>query len=150
MSKNFWKDSDALRNLGSLRQQEWEINQDIKDEEISEAISSTPNFKACGPDGIPMEFFKALIPGNNDSDESSENNNNISSGFKCLKVLINSIWNGDFPKSWNNASIISIHKKGDPSDCNNYRGISLINNGLKIIAKIIANRISKYGMIKDL
>jgi hypothetical protein len=62
-------------------------------------------------------------------------NSNISSGFKCLKALISRIWNGDFPKLWNNASIVSIYKKGDPSDCNNYRGISLINNGLKIIAK---------------
>jgi len=46
-----------------IRQQEWEINQDISNEEISYAISSTPNFKACDPDGIMMEFFKALIPG---------------------------------------------------------------------------------------
>jgi len=74
--------------------------------------SSTPNFKACGPDGIPMEFFKALIPCKDDSEGSSDNNSNISSGFKCLKALINRIWNGDFPKSWNNASIVSIHKKG--------------------------------------
>ena len=36
--------------------------------------------------------------------------------------------------------------KGDPSDCNNYHGISLINNRLKIITKIISNRISKYGI----
>jgi len=47
--------------LGSPRQQEWNINQGIRDEEISETISSTLNFKACGPDGIPMEFFKVLI-----------------------------------------------------------------------------------------
>jgi hypothetical protein len=82
-----------------------------------------------------MEFFKALIPGKDYSEESSENNSNISSDFKCLKALINRIWNGDFPKSWNNASIVSIHKKGDPSDCNNHHGISLINNGLKIFSK---------------
>jgi len=63
-----------------------------------------------------------------------------------MSALINRIWNGDFPKSRNNVSIVSIHKKGDPSDCDNYRGISLINNGLKIIAKIIANRTSKYGI----
>jgi len=44
--------------------------------------------------------------------------------------------------------IISIHKKGDPSDCNNYRGISLTNNVLKIVVKIIAYRISKYGIDK--
>jgi len=45
--------------------------------------SSTPNFKPCGPDGIPMEFFKALIPCKDDSEGSSDNNSNISSGFKC-------------------------------------------------------------------
>ncbi|OUM70091.1 hypothetical protein PIROE2DRAFT_1769 [Piromyces sp. E2] len=33
-----------------------------------------------------------------------------------------------FPKKWNSASIVSIPKKGDLSDCNNYRGISLIND----------------------
>jgi len=53
--------------LGSLRKQERDINQGISDEENCEAISSTPNFKACGPDGIPMEFFKALIPSKSDS-----------------------------------------------------------------------------------
>ena len=45
-----------------------------------------------------MEFFKALIPSKDDSEGSSDNNSNISSGFKCLKALINRIWNGDFPK----------------------------------------------------
>jgi len=58
LSKDYWKDSDALRNLGSPKQQEWEINQGIRHEEVSEAISSMPNFKACGPDGIPMEFHQ--------------------------------------------------------------------------------------------
>jgi len=38
--------------LGRPRQQEWDINQGISDEEICKAISSTPNFKACGPDMV--------------------------------------------------------------------------------------------------
>ena len=66
------KDSNVLRNFGNPRHQEWEINQGISDEEIREANSYTPNFKACGPDGIPMEFFKAMIPDKNDSEESYE------------------------------------------------------------------------------
>ena len=44
------------------------------------------------------------------------------------------------------SAIISIPKKGDLSDCNNYRGISLINVGLKIISKIVTNRIAKYAL----
>jgi hypothetical protein len=44
--------------------------------------------------------------------------------------------------------MVSIHKKDNPIDCNNYCGISLIKSGLKILAKIISNRISKYGIDK--
>jgi len=64
---------------------------------------------------------------------------------KCLEIIFNKIWNGSFPSNWNSASIVSIPKKGDLSDCNNYRGISLINVGLKIITKVITERISKYA-----
>ncbi len=46
----------------------------------------------------------------------------------------------------NKSSIISIPKKGDPTNCDNYRGISLINNGIKLISKIISKRISDYGL----
>jgi len=62
LSKDFWKDSNVLRNLGTPRQSTRirEIYHDISDEEISETIWSTSNFKACDSDGIPMEFFKAF------------------------------------------------------------------------------------------
>jgi len=72
--------------LGSPRQQEWDINQGIIDEEICKAISSTPNFKACSPDGIPMEFFKTLITCKNESEESSENNSNIHLALNVSKL----------------------------------------------------------------
>jgi len=42
--------------------------------------------------------------------------------------------------------LFSIPKKGDPTNCDNYRGISLINNGIKLISKILATRISEYGL----
>jgi len=51
------------------------------------------------------------------------------------------LWDGDFPNDWNLASIISIPKKVNLSDCNNYHGISPINIDLKILSKIVSNRI---------
>ena len=38
-------------------------------------------------------------------------------------------------------------KQGDDlSDCDNYRGISLINNDIKLISKIVSKKISEYGL----
>jgi len=50
----------------------------------------------------------------------------------------------------NNASIISIHTKGNTLDYNNYGDISLINNELKIIAKSKLIESLNMELIKDL
>ena len=138
LSRNYWKNSYIPKQISVEDHCEWDINQEISKEEIKEAILSTPNYKASGPDNIPIEFYKAMLPNGSNSSGNS--------GLDSLHNLFNKIWDGDFPESWNNASIVSIPKKGDLSDCDNYRGISLINNGIKIISKIVATRISKYGI----
>ena len=126
----------------------WNINDPITLPEIQETILSMKNNKAPGPDGIPVEFFKAFFKPSNTSnnDQNSQVANDYSNGAKCLLLLFNKIWDGDFPDDWNTASIVSIPKKGDLSDCNNYRGISLINVGIKILSKIVTNRISNYAL----
>jgi len=47
-----------------------------------------PTFKACGPNGIPMEFFNALIPGKDDSEKSWENN--------IIEKVVIHHWNNGF------------------------------------------------------
>ena len=39
-----------------------------------------------------------------------------------------------------------FQKKGDLADCNNYRGISFINIEIKILSKIVTNRISYFAL----
>jgi len=39
--------------------QEWNINKDISIDEIVRTIESTSNFKALGPDNIPIELYKS-------------------------------------------------------------------------------------------
>ena len=71
--------------------------------------------------------------------------------FLCIKLIGSKpkIRTFSYVKKFNNKFSFfetkSIPKKGDLSDCNNYRGISLINVGLKIISKIVTNRIVKYA-----
>ena len=52
---------------------------------------------------------------------------------------------GKVPQAWKDAVLIPIFKKGDKTQCDNYRGISLLNHGGKILAKIIANRLSVFS-----
>jgi hypothetical protein len=48
----------------------------------------------------------------------------------CSEIhkLICSIWSKEeLPQQWKESIIVSIHKKGDKIDCNNYQAISLLS-----------------------
>eukprot|EP00833_Pecoramyces_ruminatium_P008357 jgi/Orpsp1_1/1182389/evm.model.c7180000081096.1 len=111
LDRNYW--NYTLRNI-CLRTIYWDINGPITVNEIKNIISSMKNNKAPGLDDIPIEFYKALFC----NDELEEIH---PAAGKCLELIFNKIWNGSFPKKWNSASLVSIPKKGDLTDCSNYR-----------------------------
>jgi hypothetical protein len=64
---------------------------------------------------------------------------------RSLKNLIDDIWvNETLPRSWYSGIICPLHKKGDPTLCENYRAITLLNIGYKILFNIIYERLKKY------
>jgi hypothetical protein len=59
--------------------------------------------------------------------------------------LINSVWNKEeLPDQWKVSIIVPIHKKGDKTDCNNYRGISLLLTSYIILSNILLSRLGTY------
>jgi hypothetical protein len=65
--------------------------------------------------------------------------------WDLIYELITNIWEqGEMPKEWLIALIQPIHKKKDKTNCSNYRGISLLNITYKVMANIIAKRLSPY------
>jgi hypothetical protein len=53
--------------------------------------------------------------------------------LSAIHKLINSIWNKEeLPDQWKRSVIVPIHKKGDKTDCSNYRGISLLSTSYKM------------------
>ena len=97
-------------------------------EEIMAAIRSLKNGKAPGQDGLNAELFKA------DPEFAAQ----------VLQPLYEKIWEEKLlPDDWTEGTIVKIPKKGALSNCNNWRGITLLSVPSKILAKIIINRISK-------
>jgi len=57
-----------------------------------------------------------------------------------------SIWKKEkLPEEWKESIIIPIHKKEDKTDCNNYRGISLLPTTYKILSNILLSRLIPYA-----
>lgn len=46
------------------------------------------------------------------------------------------------PSAWNRLQLISLHKKGDTQDPDNYRGLSIMSILPKLYASILAARVS--------
>ena len=85
--------------------------------EFELAIDKLKSHKSLGIDQIPAELFKA--------------------GGRTIYLEIHkpiiSIWKKEkLPEEWKESIIVLIHKKGDKTDCNNYRGISFCQSLTKL------------------
>ena len=101
-------------------------NMEIKVEEVLKEIKLSKNGKAPGPGAINSELLKY--------------------GGEKIAILITRLLNkilkeGDIPDEMRTGYISSIFKKGDKNDCANYRGICVTNPIMKIIGRIIRNRL---------
>jgi hypothetical protein len=60
-----------------------------------------------------------------------------------VSALIKRIWQEKrMPQQWRNAIICPIPKKGDRTNCENYKGVSLLDVTYKVLTRIIRKRIS--------
>jgi len=63
-----------------------------------------------------------------------------------IQELILNIWRSEkMPNEWNKSIICPIYKKGEKTECSNYRGISLLNTVHKILATAINNRSKTFA-----
>jgi hypothetical protein len=66
----------------------------------------------------------------------------------CSEIhkLINSVWNKEeLPEQWKESISVPIYKKGDKTDCSNYRGISLLSTRYKILSNILLTRLTPHA-----
>ena len=81
------------------------------EEEIAIAMKTMANAKELRPDGLPEELLKLRL----------QKDWTILLEFHQLTTLI---WHeGKVPQQWKDAVITVLYKKGDKTECENYRGI---------------------------
>uniref|UniRef100_A0A3B4WXV4 Reverse transcriptase domain-containing protein n=1 Tax=Seriola lalandi dorsalis TaxID=1841481 RepID=A0A3B4WXV4_SERLL len=103
------------------------LDVDISEMEVLQAINSLQNNKTPGPDGFPVEYYKAFSK-------------------KLLTPLTNMIKealeNKKLPESLEIATITLLPKPGkDKQKCDSYRPLSLLNADYKILSKLVALRL---------
>jgi len=108
-----------------------ELDEPPTEEELSKAIDSLAHGKAPGNDGIPAEVLQCAKP----------------TLLPSLHQLLLQCWEeGSVPHDMRDANIITLYKnKGDRSDCNNYRGISLLSIVGKAFARVILKRLQQLA-----
>lgn len=82
------------------------VNEEIQLEDVEEAIKSIENGKAAGNDEITPEMLIYL---------------GVNRTQFLLQMCRRTWKEGKVPRDWEMAVILPIYKKGDRSDCSNYR-----------------------------
>ena len=94
------------------------------------AIEKLKGHKSPGIVHIPVEMFKA---------------GGRTIGLEIHK-LVTSIWKKEkLPEELKESIIIIIHKKGDKTDWNNYRGISLLQTSYIILSNILLSKLIPFA-----
>ena len=90
------------------------------------AVQSLKKGKTAGVNNIPAELDQA---GGEDV-------------ISALTTTCNKIWQtGELPTPWTQTLVITLPKKGNLQQCQNYRTISLISHQSKVMLKVIPNRL---------
>ena len=116
---------DAVECLPTME----ELDTEPTLEELSKVIDSLASGKAPGSDGISSDLIKHCK----------------TTLLHSRHVLLCQCWQeGAVPQDMRDPKIITLFKnKGERSDCNNYRGISLLSVIGKVFAKVILIRLQK-------
>jgi len=96
-------------------------------EEVKRAIKQARYGKAAGPSEVTSDMLKA----------------SGDAGVSWVMDLCNEVVReGRIPGDWKHSLMVSVYKgKGDALECGSYRGIKLIDHGLKILERLIEKKV---------
>ena len=103
-----------------------DLEPDILECEVKQALGSTTMNKASGGDEIPVELFQIRKAG----------------AVKVLHLICQQTGKTQlWPYDWKRSVFIPIPKKGNAKECSNYHTIALISHASKAVLKILQSRL---------
>ena len=108
---------------------------DICEEEVMKALRSMKVNKASGPSGITCDLFKSAGR----------------TGIEQITKVFQQILDTEIcPEEWKDSTTLPFYKgKGDPLQCGKYRGIRLLEHGMKLWEKVLDGRLKEMVRISD-
>ena len=91
--------------------------------------------KSCGPDNLHPHLLQKTA-------------RTISEPLKI--IFDKSLRDGECPSDWRTANVTPIHKKGDRTDPNNYRPVSLTSQVCKVLETLVREKIVKHMRVNGL
>ena len=135
LEKVQWSDHFAEIMPRSDRAFNTDLDIDLRpfnENELRMAVANFKRNKAPGGDAVPMEFWKALTGNQQAMNE--------------ILRLCNLCWmSKSIPEAWAHATVVTLFKKGDTSLPSNYRPISLLSVGYKVLASLLLRRLQAGG-----
>ena len=110
------------------------ISEPFTEAEVSRALGKLRNYRAPGHDGLPAEFLKYSGP----------------AGVTALTNMYNALWEAEcIPEDWRKGVTVAVFKADDPTDCNNYRGLTLMPVFDKLFSVLLLSRLSTFVPLHD-
>ena len=125
-------------------QNEYQVDEEVKvegpvkeitEKEVETAINAMKQGKAAGPTGLTSELLQAA--------------GNV--GVREMTNIMNELLRGEkVPRDWSSSTTIPIYKgKGDAMECGKYRGVRLLEHGMKIYERVLERRLRDLVDIGD-
>ena len=104
--------------------------------EVKATLQDMKRGKACGISGVCAEFMIG----------SGE------AGLEALTHICNVVLNGgSMPLDWRDSVLVPLYKgKGDVRECGSYRGVKLLEHGMKVLERVLERRLRKKIVVDEM
>ena len=104
--------------------------------EVKAALHDMKRGKVCSISGVCAEFMVS----------------SVEVGIEALTHICNELLKGgSMPLDWRDSVLVPLYKdKGDVRECGSYRGVKLLEHGMKVLERVLERRLRKKIVVDEM